>query len=40
MGCSECPDNLGCPPRPGPWCDHPCAEWQADEIDRVTDKDR
>ncbi|MBN2100151.1 MAG: hypothetical protein JW753_11210 [Dehalococcoidia bacterium] len=35
--CSECSDNLGCPPKGGPWCDHPCGGWMAKEIDRVTD---
>lgn len=41
MDCSECPDNEGRPQKPyKPWCDHPCADWLAAEIDRVTDKDR
>jgi hypothetical protein len=35
MDCSQCPDNQGQPRKPGPWCEHPCADWQADEIDRV-----
>ncbi len=38
MNCSECPESLGHPRTPfTPWCDHPCGEWIADEIDRETD---